>query len=364
MKKLYIAMAIAAIAALLGTPLETKAQTVEFFMSKGRDLLERGVYSQAATSFRQALARESDYFEAQYNLGLTYLQWRNFPQSVVELKKALKMQPQNSQVWSSLAIAYDNLNRSNEAMDALARAVNYDPENIAARMNLAAMYTNANRMPQAIAEYREIVKIDGSVYEALVNLSKCLAITGAVAEAKSYLKQAIAAAPDKGEAHSELGDIYWKNENDSGKAITEYQEAIVVEPSNPAYYQQLAWALETRGRKADAVDVWKKALVYVDDPMKKEEIQGRIDRLGKGAQVTGGTVSESTSAEPGISADHTRDLERELRSDESRGDTRRLETKPVDVSGDLQQLKADTTSWDLTKEYKKRYKEKKEIENR
>ena len=321
-------------------------------MTNGQGLLQRGAYNQAANAFKQALARDPNYFEAQYNLGLTYLQWGNNAQAVVELKKALYLQPKNSIVWSSLAVAYDNQSESDDAMEALTQAVTYDPDNTTARMNLAAMYANAKNMPQAIAQYRELVKMDGGNVEAMLNLSRCLVFSNQLAEAKEYLKKAIAAEPDKGDAHSELGDIYLKKEHDTAKAIVEYQAAIMVEQNNPAYYQQLAWVLQNIDRKTEAIESWKKALLYLDDPLQKEEVQSRIDQLEKSAE----TNSIALGARPGesmITRQQTEDLERGVRLDSSKT-AHRLESKPVDISGDLEQLNADSiSSFDLTKSLKK-----------
>jgi len=352
MKKLVSAGSLALIVLAFGGPFMAKGQNVEFFMSNGQGLLQRGAYSQAANAFKQALARDPGYFEAQYNLGLTYLQWGNSAQAVVELKKALNLQPKNSIVWSSLAVAYDNLNESDDAMEALTQAVTYDPDNTTARMNLAAMYANAKNMPQAIAQYRELVKMDGVNFEAMLNLSRCFVFTNQLAEAKEYLKQAITAEPNKGDAHSELGDIYLKNEHDTTKAIVEYQAAIMVEQNNPAYYQQLAWALQNINRKAEAIESWKKALLYLDDPLQKEEVQSRIDQLEKSAE----TNSVAVGSKP-VGSTMTRrqieDLERVVRLDSSQMG-RRLKSKPVDITGDLEQLNADSiSSFDLTKSLNK-----------
>ena len=329
----------------------------ESLMNNGQELLQRGAYSQAVTAFKQVLAREPDFFEAQFNLGFAYLQWGNNAQAVVELKKALKQQPKNSEAWSNLAIAYDNLNRSNDAMDALAQAVNCNPENMTARMNLAAMYANANHTQQAIAQYRQITAMDSTNNDALSNLAKCLVAAGTLTEAKEVLKKVIAAEPGKGEPHSELGDIYWKKENDVDKAMAEYRTAISVEPNNPQFYQDLAMAFEHKGQKQEAIETWKKALPYIDDAMNKEKIMDRIDRLEKSTVTTPGFGGAPVNT--ALSRKKTEDLKRELRPDTPRKETKRMETLPPDVGGDLNDISADSSSWDLTKEAKKRVQDRK-----
>jgi tetratricopeptide (TPR) repeat protein len=341
---------------LAGLQVQAQSQSVETLMANGQELLQRGAYSQAAASFKQALAREPDFFEAQFNLGFTYLQWGKYSEAVVELKKALKLQSgTKSEVWSNLAIAYDNLNRPNDAMDALAQAVNADPGNLTARMNLAAMYANANKTQQAIAQYKQVIKMDGTSSEAYLNLSKCLMTAGNIEEAKQFLKQSITSDPNKGEPHQELGNIYWKKDNDIDKGIAEYRIAVSVEPSVPAFYESLAIALESKGQKEEACEVWKKSLVYIDDAMAKEKVQDRIDRLEKGAITTPAGGSGGTD----ITSQQTRDLEREMRAGNP-SESRRMESGPVDVGKDLSDInKTDDNAWDLEKEAQKRAKDKK-----
>jgi Flp pilus assembly protein TadD len=282
------------------------------------------------------------------------LQWGRNAEAVAEFKKALSMQPRNSEAWSNLAIAYDNLNRSNDAMDALYHAVQLDPDNTNARMNLAAMYANANRNDNAIAQYKQIIKMDGSNGEAYLNLSKCLIAAKKVTEAKQYLKQAIANLPNKGDPHVELGNIYWKTDRDLEKGITEFRTAVSLEPSNPAFYQDLAAALESKGQKEEAAETLKKSLVYIDDVLAKDKVQDKIDRLEKGgasgAETASGTNGKADNAQ--LQA-QTKDLERELRGDEQKS-TRRIDAKPVNVSNDFADVAADTSGWDLQKEAKQR----------
>ncbi|MBN2037262.1 MAG: tetratricopeptide repeat protein [Chitinispirillaceae bacterium] len=336
------------------------AQSTEELMNTGQELVRRGGFSQAVNAFRKVLAREPDFFEAQFNLAFTYLQWGRYSEAVTEFKKAARMQPNNSEVWSNMAIAYDNLNRPNDATDALYQAVKCDPSNITARMNLAAMYANANRNKQAIDQYKEVIRMDGTKGEAYLNLSKSLIAVNKVQEAKQYLKQAIVNDPNNGEPHSELGTIYWKHDNDIDKGIAEYRRAISVEPTNPAHYDNLANALVKKGQEKEAIENWEKAMIYIDDALQKEKIQDRIDRLQKGPASTASSKTEGSGAESGAKLkEQTKDLERELRRTE-RTSSRRIETKPVDVSGDFADMAADTSSgWDLQKEAKKRAAEKK-----
>lgn len=332
---------------------QTWAQSVESLMETGQQMLQNGAFSQAVTAFRQVLSREPDNFEAQFNLGFAYLGWGRNSNAVEEFKKALRYQPNSSQVWSNLAIAYENLGKSSEAIGALDQAVKYDPENNTARMNLAAEYANANHLKEAIAQYKVVLSKDGMNEDALTNLSKCLINAGQQEEAKNYLKQSIAANPNNAEAHYELGNTYWKKDKDAEKAVSEYKLAISIKP-DPNYFESLALLYEEKGKKNEALETWKKDLTFTDDVLAKDKIQARIDRLEGKSSIQ--KTSSDDSNDKLTTTNQIDDLKKELRKGGSAEETRRIETKPVDVTGDLNDLNSDTDdkTLDLKSEAKKR----------
>ena len=334
---------------------QIQAQTIETLMAQGQQMLERGAFSQAVTAFRNVVSREPDNFEAQFNLAFAYLNWGRNSNAITEFKKALQYQPRNSEIWSNLAIAYENLGQSDQSIGALYKAVQYNPGNITARINLAAMYHNANHFKKAIAQYKEVVAMDGSNEEALTNLSKCLSSVGKYTEAKHYLMQAIAANPNNGAARWEMGNIYWKNEKKIDKGIAEYKLAITAEPEQALFYSDLASAYEAKGDKKQAIETLRSSMIYVDDALQKEKIQDRIDRLElgdapKGAQ-DGGTKKLATK-------NQIDDLRKELRNKDQEK-VKKINTQPVDVMSDFNDLDSEaggTDLLDLEKQAKKKAK--------
>ncbi|HEX3019339.1 MAG TPA: tetratricopeptide repeat protein [Chitinispirillaceae bacterium] len=331
------------------------AQSIEEMMASGQQLLERGAYSEAVSAFRQVTSREPSNFEAQYNLGYAYLGWGRYSNAVEEFKKAMRIQNRNSALWGNLAIAYEQLGRSQDAINALYQAVQIDPQNITARMNLATSYANANHYKEAIAQYKQVISIEGVHEEALVNISKCLIAVGNYQEAKNYLKQASVANPNNGSAHWELGNIYWKKEKDIDKGISEYKLAVSVEPENDELYDNLALALEEKGKKDEALEVWKKCMAYCSDALRKEKIQDRIDRLQYG------TKPGSEPNEPAMkmaTKNQIDELKKELRNKEGGQGSQRINTAPVNVMDDFSDLneQSEVKPLNLKDEAKKRAK--------
>lgn len=325
-------------------------QSIEELMNTGNSMLAQGAYSQAISAFRTVIQKEPDYFEAQFNLAFAYLHWGQQQKAVEEFKKALRLNPKSSESYSNLAIAYENLGKSAEALGSLEKAVQMNPSNIPARMNLAAMYANANHYDKAISEYKKAIQYDGQSEEALVNLAKCLVSVNQTAEAKTYFKQVLGVNPNNGEAHWELGKIFWRKENNVDKGIQEFKLAITVNPAVPAYYDDLASAYDVKGNKSDAIETMKKGMAYAEDVLAKDKMQQHLDRIQNGDKKN--SLSDN-SVVPVTNVNQTNDLKAELRGEQ--GASKKLDAAPVDPIGDLDELsKDDGPTLDLRGEAKKR----------
>jgi tetratricopeptide (TPR) repeat protein len=334
-----------------------RAQSIEAMMNSGQELLRNGAASQAVAVFRKILSRDPQHFEAQHNLGFSYLMMGRNADAVRELKRAIDLNGRNAETWANIAVAYENLGQAQKALDALYQAVRLDPSNVDARMNLATMYFNADQMGSAIKQYKQVISLDGTNVEAYTYLAKCLLEQGKVSQAKKYLQQSLGADANNAEAHWELGNIYWKRENAPERALKEYRIAVNLEPNSHIYYQNLALLLEEQGKKEEAIDVWEKSLIYLDDALRKEKIRERIDVLRHGATAE----SDEAATPPSVSTeDQINQLRKDLRrKDES--ETKVMKTTPVDFSSDfekLQEEEEEEEDVDLEEEMKNRVKKK------
>jgi hypothetical protein len=118
--------------------------------------------------------------------------------------------------------------------------------------------------------------------------------------------------------------------------------------------------LEEMKKKDQAIENWKTFLVYLDDALAKEKVQKRIDALERGDQPAN-TASDKAAAneKARIQAnDQTRSLQAEMRGNTTQGsEVKTVNTKPVDISNDFQDLSApDSQKLDLKSEAKKRSK--------
>ncbi|HAJ78636.1 MAG TPA: hypothetical protein DCO75_02595 [Fibrobacteres bacterium] len=334
-----------------------RSESVEELMSQGNGLLANGAYGEAITVFRKVVSKDPSNFEAQSNLAFAYLSSERYSNAVTEYKRALGLQPRNALCWQNMGFAYDKIGKRSNAIEAIHRSIELDPHNIDARMNLAAFHEDAKQYDKAIAEYEAVIQIDGAHRgEAYSNISRCMLEKGNVAGARKYLNDALATNPENADAHWQLGNIFWKKENKKEDALKEYKAAVTIEPNSADFYGNYALLLEDMNRKEEAVAVWKSSMVYINEALKKEEIQARIDKLEKGESVSTTTQDKKLAREESDkkSKEDLETLRKDMRGKTS-SEVKRIDAPPPDVTGDIDDISKDTGEvFDLRKAAKKK----------
>ncbi len=344
------------------------AQSSEELMNQGSMLLDNGAYDQAVSKFRKVIARDPGNFEAQFNLGFAYLNWGRNSNAVKELKKALGLNPRSADAWSNLAYAYENLGQGEKALSALYKAVQNNPRNVQAKINLATVYANKGRLGQAIAQYKQVLQIDGTNLDAHINLATCLVSKGNYKDAKHYLKSAIAIDPNEADTYWELGNIYWNKDKNADEAIKNYRKALVLKPNSQLFYKNLGLLLEEMwkknkddSKKEEAIEVWTKSLVYLNDALEKENIQNRLDMLQRGESPTGKATPEELFGQADKNDADLNELRNELKrgGDEGAGE-KKIQTSTYDVGSDLGGLDEEEESGAFNFDMKSAVEKKKE----
>ena len=387
MKKASIVAIMSFLAVTLMFVAPARSQnSVEELMSSGNNLLRNGAFTEAISVYRKIVAKEPRNFEAQANLAFAYLQAERYDKAVAEYTRAISLDSKNAECWANIGFAYEKLGKSSKAAEAISldsknaecwanigfayeklgksskaaeaisRSVELNPSNVDARMNLAAMYENAGAFDKAIAHYEAAIKTDASRGAAYSGVARCLTEKGNIAGAKKYCQEAIANDPNNADARWQLGNILWKKENKPAEALKEYEISVKLDENSQVFYENLALLQEEMGKKDVALATWKKYLIYLNDAMKKEEVQKRIDKLEGGETVSTGKADAKLNREKASqqNEEQMQQMKSELRKD-SKTDTKRIDTKSVDVGSDFDKLGKDTgEALDLRKEAKKK----------
>ncbi len=356
MTKLMGIMSVLAASVMLVAPARSQ-NSVEDLMSSGDNLLKNGAYTEAASVFRQVIAQDPRNFEAQANLAFAYLQAERYDKAVAQYNRALSLDPKNADCWANIGFAYQKLGKMGKAADAIYHSVELNPNNVDARMNLAALYENAGAFDKAVTQYEEAIRTDGKRGEAYSGVARCLIEKGNIAGAKKYCQEAIATDPTNADAHWQLGNILWKKESNKPEALKEYLTAVKLDENSQTFYENLGLLQEAMGEKDSALATWKTYLIYLNDPLKKEEVQKRIDRLENGATASSDNAAAAENREKASVQNEAQmqKLQSELHQDDSGAGAKRVDAPSVDVGSDLDKISQDTTQGiDFKKEAKEK----------
>jgi len=248
-------------------------------------------YDLAARSFRDALARDPAFSEAQAGLSMAlwaaYLETRepslvseaeSLARSAVEsapslpeahlafgaialgqgrsaeaaasLAKAQELAPGNDDVCRRIAAAYDALGREQEAEAMYKTAAALRPSYWRHVNDLGAFYLHRGRIEEAKAQFREAIRLSPERHTGYANLAGAHLLAGEIEQAEPLLQATIRIRASDS-AHNNLGFVYYSTGRYE-EAAEQYEKAIELAPEDAMYHGNLGDAYRQLGRREDA----------------------------------------------------------------------------------------------------------------
>ena len=122
---------------IIAEGIKNGADTFSLSLSLAEAAQKAGDRKEAKETLQKALALRPSSFEANFRLGLVFLQEKNFDRASLLLRKATNLRP-NALAFYQLGVAEEGRYQFFEAQKAYARAVELDPDNLSFRTHYAA----------------------------------------------------------------------------------------------------------------------------------------------------------------------------------------------------------------------------------
>src|SRR5262245_15348293 len=195
---------------------------IEQMLSRANEAVRAGRTDEAAELYRAVIAKRADTEDAYRKLALLY--WRSGrPRLAIEtLESALRNGVTQSEVRIKLGQYLAEAGQPEKAIALLEHAAESDPD---AQLNLGNAYTLAGRNAEAIRTFTQLVQ----------------------------------KLPDNAVAWQDLGAAQLQSKNVKD-AETSLRLAIQIDPTLAGAYTALGVVLAQTGRRAEAIDAWKRAL--------------------------------------------------------------------------------------------------------
>jgi tetratricopeptide (TPR) repeat protein len=212
----------------------------------GGTVAQNRVWHDAVSLWGRAVRYAPDSWSTHYNLGLAYLNLKQYEAAVNELAEAKRLNPREPMVFNNLALAHAGAGDSLGAIPIVKEALKLDPTLVEAHNNLGAFLFEQKHFETARIEFLEVLKHDPSSVSARFNLARTLA------------------AMDQHEP-----------------AIREFQTVLAADPADlPARYG-LAASYAEMDRKPEAIAEYSRALQMDRDPARAAEMKIKLEQLVK-----------------------------------------------------------------------------------
>ncbi len=194
----------------------------------------------AELEYLASITARPDQWTSHYNMGNYQLSQGETKKAVASYQAALKLDPQAIMAMVNTSIAYAQMGENDKAERSLQKALKQAPDNAAANFNMGLLKAEKNEPKQAEKYLKKAIKADPQMAQAAYNL--CIII------AKDRLNE----------------------------AVTWCRKASDLRPQEPKYAYTLAFYLNQKGEKAEAVRILKpiveKYPQYKDAEMLLKEI--------------------------------------------------------------------------------------------
>jgi protein O-mannosyl-transferase len=214
-------------------------------------ILQNRVWHDAVALWQRALAYAPHYWSAHYNLGLAYLERKDYESARRELLEAARIDPGVALIYNNLALAQTNLGDTNGAIESLKQALSINPQLAEARNNLGTALFARGDYAAARSEFAQSLERDPTSLSARFNLARTMAAM-----------------------------------NDHASAIREYEAVLARQPTDAGALYQLALSYAATGRKQEAVARIERALGLVRDASQADEMRRALERIQRTGQLS------------------------------------------------------------------------------
>jgi len=229
---------------------------------------------------------------AQFNLALTYLLARNYPQALAESQHCLDLQsashahaPQAAATWSLLGISHARLSHGDEAVQALRKAATLQPANEENWLNLTRELMEAGRFADAISATQEGIAANPKSYALQLRLGATQLAAGKYPEAEASFRTLVNASDPLPTSYVGLAQVLLREGRAEDAAAVLTQAEQIIGPHFLLSYF-LGLSLDRAGKRPQAAAAFRDAIRL--DPNSAEAHLG----LGK-SELAAGQVNEA-----------------------------------------------------------------------
>jgi tetratricopeptide (TPR) repeat protein len=281
--------------------------------------LELGRSADAVTAFERAATLDASDSDARLYLAQALVSAKQFDRALATVRAARQAEPRDSRLARTEADALRGLGRFDEGVALLKGLAAASPRDVSAEQNLADYYAAADRYAEAAALLKDLTARVPDDLSVLFQYGAMLERQSLHADAERIFRRILARDPEHGPTLNSLGYTLAERGTRLDEAVALLKRAVALDPYNGAYLDSLGWAyfklnqfdlaephlraaadqlpadsvvqdhwgdlLAKRGRYADAVEAWRRALAGdnagIERAVIERKISDTLNRLGR-----------------------------------------------------------------------------------
>ena len=184
---------------------------------------------------------------------------RRFREAKSCWERVARLQPGWAIAWYNLGLALRHLGKRSQALQMLQQALKQDPTFLDAYVERALLYEELGVSRKAMQEYHRALRSAPASPIVNYNLGSLLFDQGRYAEARLCFRQVLHVDPTHAPSHDYIGLIAGER-NRSKQEIQAHERALLLEPWNAIFMNNLGYALLKRGALEKAQDCFDYAI--------------------------------------------------------------------------------------------------------
>lgn len=242
-------------------------------------LLNAGHMAQAERDAQMLLQHYPDTFILYNVLGVAQENQQKYTEAAATYRRALALEAGAAEILVNLGAVLGHLGQTDEAIASYRKAIAQRPNLTVAHFNLGIILQEHGRYDEAVAAYRKAITLEPGFYEAIGNLGTVLQKQGKLEDATALYRKALSIHEDA-RGHFNLGTAL-RDEGKHEEAADEYLKALEFNPNYADAHNNLGEIFRDQGNMNDAVLCYQNAMAIAPDHPNANYNMGELHALAK-----------------------------------------------------------------------------------
>jgi Flp pilus assembly protein TadD len=228
---------------LLRKALDKDSQNYQAWFDLGFVLNRLNRSDESISAYRKSVAAKADVFESNLNLGLMLVRAHDaeaeqFLRAATTLKPTEHIEEGQARAWLALAHLVEDKNPQ-DGFQAYQKAAGLTPKDPEPHFSAGLLHERLKEFSAAEAEYKQALTLDAQSTEAAIGLTNIYMKSGRLGDAEPLLRRLAAERPEDAGIHLQLGRLLIV-QGKKDDAIVEMQAALKLAPGDADAQRELA----------------------------------------------------------------------------------------------------------------------------